>query len=639
MTRAGSTTFAGKVWSILVGIKDGLVLLFLLMFFWALFAVLTMRPSPAMVHEGALYLPLNGRLVEEKAYVDPVAIVLSGQQPDHQYRVRDLVRALEAAATDPRIKAVAIDLEKFGGGGIVHLQQVGAAMDAVRAAKKPVLVRAALYTDRDLLLAAHASEVWVDPLGGAMVTGPGGSLLYYKGLLDRLKVQAHVFRVGTYKSAVEPYERSQASPEAKQASQAIYAALWEAWQADVKKARPRADIALATRDPVAWLAASGGNAAEAAKAAGLVDRIGDRTAFGQRVAELVGVDPGQPVGAFRHTRLGAWLAYRQQPAAGKAIAVVTIANEIVDGEDGPGVAGGDRIADLLNEAVNGDYAGLVVRVDSPGGSVTASERIRAAVERMKAKGLPVAVSMANYAASGGYWVSTPAQRIFAEPATVTGSIGVFGVIPTFERTLADFGVTTDGIRTTPLSGQPDVLAGLTPQVEQLIQSQIEQNYTRFIGLVGKSRGKSPADVDKIAQGRVWDGGTARQIGLVDQLGGIDDALNWVAGQAKLKQGEWHAEYLGGGDDAVSDALVALLGGGKDGAQEDARATDFTAFAALQQRAAMDRMASDLARLLGGGGAQALCLECAELGAGNGVPARSARRDERGWLAMLAYLID
>ena len=638
-------TFAGKVWKILVGIKDGLALLLLMLFFWMLFAVLTMRPSPAMVREGALYLPLDGRVVEEKARVDPMAIILSGQQPDHQYRVRDLVRALEGAAQDARIKAVVLDLEKFRGGGMVHLQQVGAAMDKVRAAKKPVLVRAAVYSDRSMLLAAHASEVWVDPLGGVMLAGPGGSTLYYKGLLDRLKVQAHVFRVGTYKSAVEPYERSGASPEAREASEAIYAALWNAWQADVKKARPKANIALPTTDPVGWLQASGGNAAEAAKAAGLVDRIGDRTAFGQRIAAIVGVDPGQSAGSFRHTAMGPFLADRPFGAAGKPIAVITIANEIVDGDDGPGVAGGDRIADFLDEAATGKYAGLVVRVDSPGGSVTASERIRTAVERMRASGLPVAVSMANYAASGGYWVSTPAQRIFAEPATITGSIGIFGVVPTFERTLADYGVSSDGVRTTPLSGQPDMLAGLTPEMKQVIQSQIEQNYGRFIGLVGKARGKSVQDIDRIAQGRVWDGGTARQLGLVDEFGGMEDALRWVAAQAKLADGEWHADYLGASDDRFGEALIALFGGGDSGGREGARVTDFTSFSAMRQQEAMARMGGDLSRLLGGGGAQALCLECTALERGGSpVAGRTLHAPGQpdpigqGWFGLLARLL-
>lgn len=628
-------TFAGKVWKLLVGIKDGLTLALLLLFFWALFAVLSSRPSPAEVREGALYLPLDGRIVEEKSKVEFTAMLLSGQAPDGEFLTRDLVRAIEAAAGDERIKAVAIDLENFGGGGRVSLQRIGAAMDRVRAAKKPVLVRAPIYTDGRMLLAAHASEVWVDPLGGAMITGPGGYQLYYKGLLDRLKVEAHVFRVGTYKSAVEPFERADASVPAKESLTQVYGAIWQQYLDEVKKARPKANLALVTSDPQAWLAASGGDAAKAAVAAGLADRIGDRVVFGKRVAELAGDEDagndGAAPGSFMHTELGPWLAANPESTDGKAIAVVTVAGDIVDGDAGPGSAGGDRIADLIDGAVaDKDYAALVLRVDSPGGSVTASERIRAAVERFRATGRPVVASMGNMAASGGYWVSTPAQRIFAEPSTITGSIGVFGVIPTFEKTLADYGVTSDGVRTTPLSGQPDVFAGLTPESKAIIQQQIEQTYGRFLGLVAASRGKSPQDIDRIAQGRVWDGGTARQLGLVDQFGGIEDALAWAAGQAKLKDGEWHADYLGGGIDAFSTTLAGLFGGGEARA---AQPKDFVSFAALGQQQAMARLGADLSRLLSGEGAQAACLECAGL-----VDAAPVKADARGWLAVLGGLL-
>lgn len=624
-------TFASKVWKILVGIKDGLVLLLLLLFFWMLFAVLTARPSPAMVREGALYIPIEGAIVTEKTQVAPLSLLLFGQAPEKQYLARDLVRALDAAAGDDQIKAVAIDLEKFGGGGLVDLQRIGEAMEKVRA-KKPVLVRSPFYTDGRMLLAAHASEVWVDPIGGAMVTGPGGSMLYYKGLLERLKVEAHVYRVGTYKSAVEPFERAEASPEAKEADKALYGAIWQTWTDDVKKARPKADIALVTGDPVRWLAGSGNDAAKATVAAGLADRIGDKVAFGKRVAEIAGIEEGEPAGSFRHTALGPWLADNPETSDGKAIAVVTIANEIVDGDAGPGVAGGDRIADLIDEATAGDYAGLVLRVDSPGGSVTASERIRAAVERFRATGKPVAVSMANVAASGGYWVSTPAQRIFAEPGTITGSIGIFGVIPSFERTLADYGVTTDAIRTTPLSGQPDVVGGISPLASEVIQAQIEENYSRFLGLVAKSRGKTPAEIDRVAQGRVWDGGTARQIGLVDQFGGIEDAAAWVAGQAKLGKDDWHPEYLGGGLDPFGETLAALLGSPEESADR-AVARDLTGFAALAQREAMARMGADLSRLLGGQGAQAYCLQCAAVSG-----ARPPAAREAGWSALFIQLL-
>lgn len=629
--------FARSVWKILVAIKDGLVLLLLLLFFGALYVLLTLRPTPGSVQTGALYLALEGPVVEERSRLKP-AQLLSGGGRSKAVQERDVVRGLEAAADDERIKAVVLDLEGFGGGSQVAMTHIGAAMDKVRAAKKPVLVRAGLYTDDGVQIAAHASEAWVDPLGGALVAGPGGTTLYFKALLDRLKVKAHVFKVGTYKSAVEPFTRENASPESKEALGAVYAALWEAWQADVKKARPKANLALVTGDPVKWIAASGGDAAKAAVAAGLVDRVGDKVAFGKRVAEIVGADAADREGAFKGTALATYLADRAPSTDGKAIAVVTVAGEIVDGDAGLGSAGGDRIADLVDKAAaSGDYAALVVRVDSPGGSVSASERIRAAIMRMKAKKIPVAVSMGGLAASGGYWVSTPGDRVFAEPATITGSIGIFAIIPSFEEALGKVGIGTDGVRTTALSGQPDVFGGFSPTAEAVIQQQIDSGYGRFVGLVAAARHKTPAEIDRIAQGRVWDGGTARQLGLVDEFGGIDAALAWAAKAAGAKA--WHPVYLG----AEADPFGALLDQLADsessagsahvlGAQ--GRPSDFAALAAQRQAALAQQLLGDLSRLLGGAGAQVYCLECAGL-TPQAEPAATAPAST--WLALLARI--
>ena len=271
--------FAGKVWRLLVGVKDGLVLVFMLLFFAALFAILTARPSPAAVRDGALVLDLNGVIVEERSQVDPIAALLSQTAPVGEYQARDLVRALDTAAQDDRMTAVVLDLDRFMGAGQVHLQEVGAALDRVRAADKPVLAYATAYTDDSMMLAAHASEVWVDPLGGAVVAGPGGERLYYAGLLDRLEVNARVYKVGEYKSAVEPYSNTGMSDAARENYRALYGALWEEYLANVKKARPAMDIERVTSDPVAWIEAAQGDLATAAKQAGLVDRLGTREQF------------------------------------------------------------------------------------------------------------------------------------------------------------------------------------------------------------------------------------------------------------------------------------------------------------------------------------------------------------------------
>ena len=607
--------FARKVWHLLVAIKDGLSLVFLLLFFWALFAVLNSRPSPAAVREGALLLELSGTVVEEVQQVPPLETLLLGSAvPTRQFAAREVVEAIDEGAKDERVKAIALDLSSFLGGGHVHMQEIGEALDRFRAADKPVLAYAVAYSDDSMLLAAHASEVWVDPMGGAAILGPGGERAYYAGLLDRFNVNAHVYRVGTYKSAVEPYIRSDMSPEARENAEALYGSLWQEWQANVKRARPAANLELVTQDVAGWIEASGGNLAQATLAAGLADKIGDRVEWGKRVAEIAGDDEwDDSPGAFASTDFDTWQAdiesgdgVRSLTGGPKRIGVITIAGEISDGTAGPGSAGADRIVELLDEALEDDLAALVVRVDSPGGTVTGSEAIRRAILRHKASGIPIAVSMGNVAASGGYWVATPADRIFAEPETITGSIGIFGVIPTFEGLLADYGVTTDGVKTTPLSGQPDLLAGFTPETEALLQSTLEYEYGRFLSLVANSRKISRERADELGQGRVWDGGSARQLGLVDQFGDLQAALEWAATEAGLDEDGWEPRYLAGTPDPFDAFLAGLLGG--DDTQAE-RPRDVMSFFAARQDRAGERLLADLERLLDMRGLQARCLEC------------------------------
>lgn len=623
-------TFARKVWHFLVAIKDGMVLVFMLMFFVLLYGILTGRPSPGSLTEGALLLRINGTVVEEPAPRDPLQGLLGGAAQPREFKARDLARAIELAAQDDKIKAVVLDLSQFMGGGLVHMQEIGAAMDKVRAAKKPVLTYGMAYTDDGVMLAAHASEVWLNPLGGVFVTGPGGNRLYYANLLKRYNVNVHVYKVGTFKDAVEPYILDKGSEPSKEARRALLASVWEEWKADVTKARPKANIQLVTADPAGWLDAAKGDAGKAALAAGLVDKLGDEIAFGDRVKEIAGEDVLAEVpGTYAHNRFETLLAAHPEADDGDEVAVVTVAGQIVDGKAGPGSAGGDRIARLIDKASTEDAKALVLRVDSPGGSVYASEKIRTALERFKAKGRPVVVSMANVAASGGYWVSTPASRIFAEPGTITGSIGIFAMVPSFEQTLQGFGVNSDGLKTTPLSGQPDLLGGLTPEAERMMQANIESNYGRFIDLVAKSRGKSPAQIEAIAEGRVWDGGTARQNGLVDQFGGLEDALSFAAGAAKLE--EWHARYYGSDADPYASLLDQLMG---DGQEEDGdqAATDLAGLFAVQQEQRLAGAVAELQWLGTVRGAQAYCLDCT-------VPLKATPpRRSAGWAANMASVL-
>ncbi|MEP7350130.1 MAG: signal peptide peptidase SppA [Sphingorhabdus sp.] len=617
-------------WKILVALKDGLVLLLLLLFFAALFALLNASPNPAMVRDGALLLTLDGVVSEQPAEIDPFTALTSGAAPVLEIRQRDIIRSLKLAEKDKRVKAVVLDMDRFMGGGQASLSAIGEGLDAVKKAGKPVYAFATAYTDDGYQLAAHASQIWMDPMGGAILTGPGGSRPYFKGLLDQLGVTAHIYRVGTYKSAVEPFMRSDQSPEAEQAQKAVYDEIWGQWKADVVKARPQAQIEAMLADPAGSVEGANGDLGALAVSTKLVDRLGDRIAFSKFVASKVGADPDKKTGGFAATPMDALLASYGPPGAGKAIGVLTIAGTITDGEAGPGTAAGDTVSALIYDALDDkDLKALVVRVDSPGGSVLASEKIRLAIAAAKARKIPVVVSMANLAASGGYWVSLPADIIFAEPSTITGSIGIFGVIPSAEAGLAKIGIHTDGVKTTPLSGEPDVLGGFSPEFDRVAQSAIENGYRDFLTRVATSRKKTPVQVDAIAQGRVWAGGTARQIGLVDRYGGMDDALAEAARRAGLKADGWHAVYI----EPRPSFAGTLLGGLLPKRTSVAAPMDIFAHAAWQQQLFFQRMAADLEMLTGVRGAQALCLECGDFGG-----AVAAPKGESGWLAVLGRLV-
>jgi protease-4 len=595
---------ARKVWRLLVGIKDALVLLFMLIFFGVLYAALSASPYDDSASDGALLLELSGTLVEQPAEQSAAEIVGGGGALD-EHRLRDILHALDRAATDERIRAVALDLDIFFGGGQTALANVGDALDRVRRANKPVIAYSTGYSDDSYQLAAHASEVWLNPLGAVLITGRGGNNLYYAGLLERLGVTANVYRAGTYKSAVEPFTRRDMSPESREQSQALADALWQNWLQDVAQARPRAraaDYAAATVDRIA---AANGDMARAALASGLVDHIGDRTAFGRRVAAIVGTDQENVPGSFRAVRLDAWVD--DDPASNPAgrIGIITIAGNIVDGEAGGGTAGAETIVENLELGLRErNLAALVVRVDSPGGSTTASERIRRAVLAVRERGIPVVVSFGSVAASGGYWIATAGDAIFAEPSTITGSIGVFGILPSFEGTLERLGLGADGVRTTPLTGEPDILRGPSPEADRLLQMGVESTYRRFLGLVSRARRLSVPRVNEIAQGRVWDGGTARQLGLVDRFGSLREAVAEAARRANLDPAEAGVVWLEQEPGFWADVLRGMVGGDAEQAQGDV----FSRLAGRPE-AMVARALDDAQSLLSGPAIQARCLEC------------------------------
>jgi protease IV len=614
--------FVSAIWKLLVGIKDALVLLLMLLFFGMLYAGLSARPAP--VREGVLDLNLKGSIVEQPARRQWADVAGGGRL--QQYRLRDLIAALDQARDDSRVKAVALDLDGFTGGGQTAMGDVADAVRRVRATGKPVVAYGTGYTNDSYQLASAASEIWLNPLGVVAIAGPGGSNLYFKGLLDKLGVTANVYRAGTYKSAVEPYIRNDMSPEAKQNYLALDQAELESWRDGVLKARPKANVDLFLKNMNGAVAAAGGDLAKAALAAGLVDRIGDRQAFEARLAQLSGEKRPEP-GSFPRIKLASYIADKVEENPKGPIGIVTIAGMIVDGKAGPGTAGGDTIAKAIETGIRDKgIKALVVRIDSPGGSVLASERIRQALLEAKAKRIPIVVSMGSVAASGGYWVATPADFVYAEPSTITGSIGVFAVLPSFQGTLQKLGIGADGVKTTPLSGEPDLLKGPSPEVDQLLQTGVAAMYARFLNIVAEARHKTPQQVDQIAQGRVWDGGAAHQLGLVDGFGGVEEAIGKAAQLARLGD-ERRVQYLEpprGFRDQLIDALA-------DDADDDS-GVPADAFAVLAGRPQQQLAAAvaEVRSILSGPSIQARCLECPPV-----APATLRPRD----LSLLELLAD
>jgi protease IV len=593
---------AKLAWSVLVGVKDALVLIFVLLFFGALYAVMSADPNAARGKGGALLLAFDGPIVDQKTEVDPRSLLLGDGSVGAQYQLDDVLNALDVAATDDDIKTVVLDLDRFAGAGRVALQNIGDRLEKVKAAKKPVLAFATGYYDQNYSLAAHASEVWLDPMGATAIAGPGGRQPYFKGLVDRFGVNVHVYRVGKYKSFVEPFTLTQQSAEARAANQALVDVIWADWQTRVAKARPKAQLAAFIKDPLAGTVGSGASLAEASLKAGMVDKLGDYTAFAARVAALAGEDEEAQEG-FRSSRIADYIKANPRSTSGEAVGIVHVAGPIVDGEGAGGSAGGDTVSALIGAGLaKKNLKALVLRVDSPGGSALASEKIRLALMAAKKAGLPVVVSMGNVAASGGYWVAMTGDKIFAEPATITGSIGVFGIIPSFENTLGHYGITSDGVKTTPLSGQPDFIGGFTPETDRFVQTGVENIYTQFLKLVATSRKLPPEKVAEIAQGRVWDGGTARQLGLVDAFGSLDDAVAEAAKRAKIAPDNVRRVVLAPKPSYLSELLAGW-------GTEQASRTDIVTRLLRQQQAAFLAGINDAASVMTGPAVQVRCLSC------------------------------
>ncbi|MCY9821043.1 signal peptide peptidase SppA [Aeromonas media] len=501
---------------------------------------LNQSETPGTPIEGALTLNLAGVLVEQRTQTDPTVQLLrqvekSDDQPS-EIVLSDLLWAIKSAGDDDRIKALVLKPQGLQGASLSKLQEVASAIDAFKESGKPVIAMADYYSQGAYLLAAHADHVLLNQSGAVLIEGFGVYQTYFKSALEKLSVTPHVFKVGTYKSFVEPYTRDEMSPESKEANQRWLDQLWQSYVADVAEQREiEPDAVAPDKDHfLDLLRKAGGNAASYALDNGLVDQLATRDEMTQAVIKEVGESEDH---GWKGVGLKEYLAAipEQYPQSGKdEVGLITASGAIMDGVQPAGTIGGDSLADLLAEARRDDQVkAVVLRVDSPGGSAFAAEQIRAELLALKQAGKPVVISMGSYAASGGYWISADADKIFASPTTLTGSIGVFGMFATIDKALSQYGVHTDGIGTTDFVGI-GLTRALPEHVGQAIQLSVEDTYQRFVGLVGKGRGLSPEEAEKAAEGRVWTGLDAKALGLVDEFGNLDDALKAAAELANLK---------------------------------------------------------------------------------------------------------
>ncbi|HCS0341813.1 TPA: signal peptide peptidase SppA [Salmonella enterica] len=493
---------------------------------------------------GALLLDISGVIVDKPSTNHRLGALgrqLFGASSDRlqENSLFDIVNAIRQAKDDRNITGIVLDLKNFTGADQPSMRYIGKALREFRDSGKPVFAVGENYSQGQYYLASFANKIWLSPQGQVDLHGFATNGLYYKTLLDKLKVSTHVFRVGTYKSAVEPFIRDDMSPAAREADSRWIGELWQNYLHTVSANRQISPQQLfpGAQAIIDGLTSVGGDTAKYALDHKLVDALASSADVEKALTKQFGWSKTE-----NNYRAISYYDYSLKTPAdtGGTIAIIFANGAIMDGEETPGNVGGDTTASQIRDArLDPKVKAIVLRVNSPGGSVNASEVIRAELAAARAAGKPVVVSMGGMAASGGYWISTPANYIVASPSTLTGSIGIFGVINTVENSLSSIGVHSDGVSTSPLA-DISMTKALSPEVQQMMQLSIEYGYKRFITLVADARKRTPEQIDKIAQGHVWTGEDAKANGLVDSLGDFDDAVAKAAELAKLKQ--WHLDY-------------------------------------------------------------------------------------------------
>ncbi|MCG9712203.1 signal peptide peptidase SppA [Shewanella insulae] len=529
------------LWKVINTTRKVILNLFFFGFIALLFVILAADESPRVEEGSALVLDLSGSVVEQKRQVDPIEAAMKsgkGGQSDGEILLADLLNAIDNAASDKRISAIVLDIGHLRWTGISKLQSIGDALTRFKASGKPIIAMGNWYGQNQYFLASFADTIYLNPQGSVEIEGLSRYRQYFKSALDKLKIKAHVFRVGTFKSAVEPFMRDDMSEAAKSANLELMQDIWSSFETRVSENRgiKQDDLMLSAERYLAELNKANGRSSEMAINLGWVDKLASAEQFRLDMVERLG--EAREGHSFKQISFYDYQSVIQQfppVLMHDAIGIVVAKGNILNGHQAAGQIGGESTSALLRKARFDDKVkAVVLRVDSPGGSAFASEQIRQEVLALKAANKPVVVSMGTYAASGGYWISASADYIFATPTTLTGSIGIFGLVTTFEDSLAELGIHTDGVSTSGWTAF-STTQGISDELKEIIQRHIERGYQDFISLVSEERGMEPEEVDKIAQGRVWSGKRALELGLVDELGDLQQAVTKAAELAKLEK--------------------------------------------------------------------------------------------------------
>ncbi|MBB3063348.1 signal peptide peptidase SppA [Microbulbifer rhizosphaerae] len=513
-------------------------LLFLLLLLFIGVLIFGKEEQLVIPQGAALRVAPSGYLVDELSQPSSLPAFFGGPQAPAETRVKDLVDAIDSAAKDKRISSLVLELDSLVGASLSKLEEVGGALQRFKAADKPLYAVGDNYTQAQYFLASHADTVYLNPMGSVLLTGFGAYRNYFKSALDKLKINFHVFRVGDYKDFIEPYTRDDMSPASRENNQRWLHELWGEYTEQVTGLRnlpPEAVDTFIEQLPQN-LKEHDGSWAEAALAYKFVDQLASRRIVIEELKETIGANDDKQ--SYKSIDALAYLRSQKlthiPTSEAPKVGLISASGTIVDGEAPVGQIGSESLGQLIRKARENKVKALVLRIDSGGGSAFASEAIRQELLATRAEDIPVVVSMGSVAASGGYWIATGGDRIWASPSTITGSIGVFGAFPTFEDALESLGIYNDGVGTSDLAGTMRIDRPLPPAAASVLQQGVENTYARFLRIVAEARGSTPEEVHKIAQGQVWTGRAAQQLGLVDELGNLNDA---IAGAAQLAEVE------------------------------------------------------------------------------------------------------